>query len=495
MAELIIDAGSAGKTCPYCRFPLKGGIAAVACDSCGTVHHPECWHEGEGCAVFGCRTSGIPSSPPIAEPQRVSAARPVPLPAFETEATPNTARRPGRPVVAAVAATLLLGALGAAVVVSFAPFGAATPKTPPAIGPAPSEGDFNGHVAQAVQPLIGPQKRLSVVVAASQASAASFAALREAANTLQESLFRAQGAASVLVSLNAAQRAGVVALQKALSAQASYARSLAGLPAPSNFTPSQALFISARATAAQNAYGALLREVAPPCCAAMPITGTSQLISVANAVIRRRAVSTQPTTPALPPGALGDWPGESGYTAILASVASESAARTIQSQAAANGLDAGVLDSSNFRSLRPGYWVVFSGTFTTLSDAARRTGQAKALGYVDAYPRFVSTTPPVSVPTQASTVSPPGPSGRLYLVTNNVIIRDGPSTSANEIGRIPAGAQVGVQCKALGETINGRWGPDPNWNRVTYNGTTGYVTDEWIDTQQDEVDPSKVPPC
>jgi hypothetical protein len=54
---------------------------------------------------------------------------------------------------------------------------------------------------------------------------------------------------------------------------------------------------------------------------------------------------------------------------------------------------------------------------------------------------------------------------------------------------------VGVQCKMTGETITGPYGADSNWDRVTYNGVTGLVTDQWIDTKSDEADPSKVPNC
>lgn len=85
-----------------------------------------------------------------------------------------------------------------------------------------------------------------------------------------------------------------------------------------------------------------------------------------------------------------DWPGGSGYTAILASRGSEAEARRIQKAASGRGLDAGVLYSTNYRSLRPGYWVVFSGTSSSKQDADRRAARGKSLGYRDAYPRFVS---------------------------------------------------------------------------------------------------------
>jgi hypothetical protein len=89
-------------------------------------------------------------------------------------------------------------------------------------------------------------------------------------------------------------------------------------------------------------------------------------------------------------GAEDDWPGGSAYTTILASVGSETEARRIQSEASGDGLDAGVLFSSTYRSLRPGFWVVFSGTSSDKADAGRRSSRAKSLGYSSAYPRFVS---------------------------------------------------------------------------------------------------------
>ncbi len=54
------------------------------------------------------------------------------------------------------------------------------------------------------------------------------------------------------------------------------------------------------------------------------------------------------------------------------------------------GLDAGVLFSSDYSSLRPGYRVVFSGVFPDDSDAEARASRAHELGYPDAYPRFVA---------------------------------------------------------------------------------------------------------
>lgn len=54
-----------GKTCPYCRFPIKSGQRVVACDACGQPHHAECWGQGGGCAVYGCvRRPAVPAPGP-----------------------------------------------------------------------------------------------------------------------------------------------------------------------------------------------------------------------------------------------------------------------------------------------------------------------------------------------------------------------------------------------------------------------------------------------
>ena len=84
-----------------------------------------------------------------------------------------------------------------------------------------------------------------------------------------------------------------------------------------------------------------------------------------------------------------DWPGVPGHTTIVASVASAAEARRVQDAVCDRGLAAGVLYSSNYRSLRRGFWVVFSGTSRTRQEASLRTSQVRSRGYRNAYTRFV----------------------------------------------------------------------------------------------------------
>ena len=87
----------------------------------------------------------------------------------------------------------------------------------------------------------------------------------------------------------------------------------------------------------------------------------------------------------------GDWPaGTSGWTAIVSSVTSESDARASATRLEGQGQPAGVLWSSDHPPLRPGYWVVFSGTYTTKSEAL---AQARSLvsSWPGAYPRQIDS--------------------------------------------------------------------------------------------------------
>ena len=105
--------------------------------------------------------------------------------------------------------------------------------------------------------------------------------------------------------------------------------------------------------------------------------------------------ATQPA--ARPPGPDRpiDWPADrSGYTVVLASVPAtngEAAARAQAEKALAAGLRrVGVLDSSQYSSLHPGYYVVFSGVHDSVSSTQSDLERARANGYPRAYPRQIT---------------------------------------------------------------------------------------------------------
>ena len=96
------------------------------------------------------------------------------------------------------------------------------------------------------------------------------------------------------------------------------------------------------------------------------------------------------STPDAGTGAIGTWPaGESGWTVVLASKSSESAARASAQNFQGDGIpDVGLLNSDNFASLNPGFWVVFSGQFDSQAQASA------ALDGVDAKDAYIRRIDP-----------------------------------------------------------------------------------------------------
>ena len=73
--RLAEDDSNVGKTCPFCRSPIKAGTEVVICPECQMPHHSECWQTNGGCTTtFGCRgvaNSEVPlpsrsATPPLA---------------------------------------------------------------------------------------------------------------------------------------------------------------------------------------------------------------------------------------------------------------------------------------------------------------------------------------------------------------------------------------------------------------------------------------------
>jgi hypothetical protein len=88
------------------------------------------------------------------------------------------------------------------------------------------------------------------------------------------------------------------------------------------------------------------------------------------------------------------WPaGKDGYTIVLKSVPTSQGrakADAAAQRARNNGLSqVGVLNSSDYSSLRPGYWVTFTGIYDTQQQANAALPNARARGFPLAYVREV----------------------------------------------------------------------------------------------------------
>jgi cytoskeletal protein RodZ len=140
-------------------------------------------------------------------------------------------------------------------------------------------------------------------------------------------------------------------------------------------------------------------SVAPPATitdpTTPPVTTTARTTTQATTTTAPATTTTTTTTTTAPPpvppatGRAG-WPaGTDGYTDVLESIpltAGRGLATARAAAAAHAGLpQVGVLVSSDFRSLRAGYYVVFSGVYASSAAATAGLGTARSGGFAGAY--------------------------------------------------------------------------------------------------------------
>ncbi len=120
-------AKDAGRTCPFCRFPLKPGMELTDCGVCSAAHHAECWDENRGCAIALC--AGGPGN------EATRPLPPPPPPQFQPPPPPPPPAAPSRTNVGLIAAIVALAvavsAVAIAVVVTRSTSGAAAEGTVP----------------------------------------------------------------------------------------------------------------------------------------------------------------------------------------------------------------------------------------------------------------------------------------------------------------------------------------------------------------------------
>ncbi len=124
--------------------------------------------------------------------------------------------------------------------------------------------------------------------------------------------------------------------------------------------------------------------------APVPTTGPS-------ATVPTQTTQTSTTSRRQPPKrTLVEWPPRrGGWTLVLASLptsAGKPAATAKAREALRAGLpQVGVLESSKYASLHPGYYVVFSGVYPSISAAQDAVSKAASSGYENAYARRVTS--------------------------------------------------------------------------------------------------------
>jgi hypothetical protein len=134
----------------------------------------------------------------------------------------------------------------------------------------------------------------------------------------------------------------------------------------------------------------------PTTVATIPPTTAAATPTVPTETTETSTTTTETTTrPDRRKKRLIEWPrGRSGWTLVLASLPTSSGRERAVAKAR-EALDAGleqvgVLDSSRFSSLHPGYHVVFSGVYRTLSEAQDAASRAADQGFGSSYARRIT---------------------------------------------------------------------------------------------------------
>jgi hypothetical protein len=93
-------------------------------------------------------------------------------------------------------------------------------------------------------------------------------------------------------------------------------------------------------------------------------------------------------------GGIISWPARDGYTVVLRSTPTSQGrgpAESTAQQARNNGLpEVGILESSDYSSLNPGYYVTFTGVYDTENEAENALPRARTSGFPTAYVREVA---------------------------------------------------------------------------------------------------------
>jgi hypothetical protein len=122
--------------------------------------------------------------------------------------------------------------------------------------------------------------------------------------------------------------------------------------------------------------------------------GGGDLLTAVGGFATVPAAPTLPLPPETGPAAAVEWPtGEDGWTIVLASVPQASGMRTAEArarEASRGGLtEVGILDSSRFASLHPGYWLVFTGVYASEAEATSALQPARKVSRTATVRRIV----------------------------------------------------------------------------------------------------------
>jgi uncharacterized protein YraI len=118
----------------------------------------------------------------------------------------------------------------------------------------------------------------------------------------------------------------------------------------------------------------------------------------------------------------------------------------------------------------------YQNTAGYVSDAWVYTGHAAAVA---------GACGATAAPAPAPAPAPGGtkPTGRI-MISPCLNLRSGPNGNTALIGCIPDSTTISIDCTAQGNSVTGPYGATTLWDRTTYQGAVGYVSDAYVYTGQ-----------
>jgi hypothetical protein len=149
-----------------------------------------------------------------------------------------------------------------------------------------------------------------------------------------------------------------------------------------------------RDTEEETVAGTTLVATSPP-DATGPRTQTTRTETAPVASVPTATTRTAPRSDGAGAGSPAEWPADQdGFTVVLASLpvsgGRDQATQKARSAIRAGIDEVGVLDSADFASLHPGFYVVFAGVYPSLEDAEGAVSDATEAGFPNAYAREIT---------------------------------------------------------------------------------------------------------
>lgn len=166
--------------------------------------------------------------------------------------------------------------------------------------------------------------------------------------------------------------------------------------------------------------------------------------------------------------------GTSSTVPLCGTVATNGSTLTLRSEASTGGSALADIPNGTVLALEcraSGQSISGSQGTTAIWDKVR---YGSATGYVSA--AYVVSGTSTAIPACGTAAV----TGTVATSGSPLTLRTGPGTGYASLTSIPNGTRLTLQCKLSGESVSGSQGTTSYWDKVTYGGSTGYVSAAYV---------------